>query len=104
VWLNYYAARMRLARELGTMKLDQDGHWIDHPVSNSNLAGASDSEVSNLPPVLPSEWIDLADSIPQEQDVPAPIVVKASEDPFGDRPVEVDSQHAELVKEIDHVD
>jgi hypothetical protein len=99
VWLNYYAARMRLARELGTMKLDQDGSWLDHRVSNSSLANASDSDASSLPPALLSEWIELADRLPQEPDAPAPAAVETS-----DRPVEVDARHAELVKEADHVD
>ena len=31
VWLNYRAARMRLARELGTMVLDPDGRWLEFP-------------------------------------------------------------------------
>ena len=74
VWLNYYAARMRLFRELGVMSLDQDGRWIEFPTSNADadsvLDGAvidsddSDSrmdrfdvnsfEPSNLPPLPPA--------------------------------------------------
>ncbi len=104
VWLNYYAARMRLARELGTMKLDRDGDWIDHPVSNSDLTGASDSYTSSLPPALPSEWIELADRSPQEPDALASAAVETSDGPVQGRPVEVDSQHVELMKETDHVD
>lgn len=34
-WLNYYAARMRLARELGVMTLDSDGAWIETPPPGS---------------------------------------------------------------------
>jgi len=99
VWLNYYAARMRLARELGTMKLDHDGGWMDHRVSNSSLANASDSDSSSLPPDLPREWIELADRLPQEPDAPAPAAVEISEGP-----AEVDARHVELIKETDHVD
>jgi hypothetical protein len=99
VWLNYYAARMRLARELGTMKLDQDGGWMDQFVSNSSLADASDSDASSLPPVLPDEWIELADRLPQEPDALASAAVETSEGP-----VEVGARHAEFVKEADHVD
>ena len=36
VWLNYYAARMRLSRELGVMTIDQDGIWIDEPIPGTN--------------------------------------------------------------------
>ena len=99
VWLNYYAARMRLARELGTMKLDQDGGWMDHPVSNSSLANVSDNDASSLPPALPGEWIELADRLPQEPDALAPAAIETS-----DGPVEVEARHAELVKEADRVD
>ena len=99
VWLNYYAARMRLERELGTMKLDQNGDWMDHRVSNSSLANASDSDASSLPPALPGEWIELADRLPQEPDALAPAAVETSEGP-----VEVDARHAELIKETYHVD
>ena len=63
VWLNYYAARMRLDRELGTMKLDKDGHWMDRPVTNVGDAIASDTGTSPLPPMVLSEWIELADRV-----------------------------------------
>lgn len=99
VWLNYYAARMRLARELGTMKLDQDGDWVDHPVAESSLASASDSDASSLPPALPTTWIELTDHLAQAPDALLPVALETS-----DGPVEVDSRPAELVKETDHVD
>ena len=31
-WLNYYAARMRLVRELGIMELSDTGNWVDEPL------------------------------------------------------------------------
>jgi len=104
VWLNYYAARMRLARELGTMKLDRDGRWIDHPVTNPSLANASDSDVSNMPPALPNEWIALADRMPKQADTPVPAVVETSDDPVENRPADIDTRHMEIIKETDHVD
>ena len=33
VWLNYYATRMQLMRELGLMQLDEEGRWIDTPLT-----------------------------------------------------------------------
>jgi hypothetical protein len=104
VWLNYYAARMRLARELGTMKLDQDGHWIDYPVTNASLANASDSDVSNLPPALPSEWIELMDRLPKQPDALVPVADETSYGPAENRPADIDTRHTEIVKETDHVD
>jgi len=102
VWLNYYAARMRLARELGAMQLDRDGGWMDHPAADSSLANASDSDASSLPPALPTEWIRLTDRlppIPQRPDAPAPAAIETV-DGLG----EANVRPAELVKEPDHVD
>jgi hypothetical protein len=102
VWLNYYAARMRLARELGTMRLDPGGSWMDHAISNASLADASDSDASPLPPAVPTEWIELADRVPhiqQQPDASAPAAVPTAEDS-----VEADIRPAELVEETDHVD
>ncbi len=70
VWLNYYAARMRLARELGIMTLDEQGHWIDDPVRSANIREAIEGELPEvdrniedlpLPPAIPVEWIELAE-------------------------------------------
>ncbi len=52
VWLNYYAGRMRLARELGVMRLDENGRWIDMPIEE---AAACQPEEIELPPPLPGE-------------------------------------------------
>ena len=95
VWLNYYAARMRLARELGIMMLDDDGRWIEYPIPNS---GSDNSSVPDkppvaklsLPPAIPAEWVELTDRLPQETNASAP--------------VELDGQRAEIGKETDHVD
>jgi len=35
-WFSYYAARMRLARELGIMKLDQHGRWIEQSTDDGD--------------------------------------------------------------------
>ena len=51
-WLNYYADRMRLARELGTMQLESNGQWIKVALPGSPDAA---SEVpDNLPALPPS--------------------------------------------------
>jgi hypothetical protein len=99
VWLNYYAARMRLERELGTMELDEDGNWIDNPASNSSLAKASDDNPSSLPPAIPGEWIELADHLSQEPDFPATATVETSIEL-----VEIDAKQEELTKEAYHAD
>ena len=90
VWLNYYAARMRLARELGIMKLDRDGHWIEHPESTppviASYGDASMHDTSVLPPTVPPQWTALADRV----------AVQASES------ADLDALFAELVKEAEH--
>ncbi len=104
VWLNYYAARMRLARELGTMQLDEDGKWMDHSASDANLAIGSESDASNLPPALPDEWLALAERSPQQQDSPAPGASEAPRSSVDDPPGEVHTRPADIVKETAHVD
>ncbi len=45
-WFRYYAARMRLARELGIMKLDQHGRWIEQPAGNNDDSDDSDDDAA----------------------------------------------------------
>ena len=54
-WLSYYAARMRLARELGIMTLDQDGIWMDEPIpeSSANSSPSEDGPVDQESPAIP---------------------------------------------------
>ncbi|HUV63293.1 MAG TPA: TolC family protein [Sedimentisphaerales bacterium] len=109
VWLNYYAARMRLARELGIMMLDHDGSWIDDPIPNSSLDDSSGSDKSSLaelplPPAVPTEWIELTDRLPQEPDALPSAEVEASDGSAASRPIESDVRQDELVVETDHVD
>ncbi len=74
VWLNYYAARLRLAREIGVMKLNPDGSWIEPDQLASSLEFVSDNNESStekgvLPPIVPNEWIELTDHLLQEPDL-----------------------------------
>jgi len=57
VWLNYYATRMQLMRELGLMQLDEEGRWIDTPLPAS---GQSAPEEIAPPPAVPVEWMNAA--------------------------------------------
>ena len=109
VWLNYYAARMRLARELGVMKLGHDGSWIDSPIADPNLDDFSGSDKSPLaklplPPVVPTEWIELTDLLPQGPDALTPVVVETSDGPVQSRPIESEVRQKELIMETDHGD
>ncbi|MEX2185200.1 MAG: hypothetical protein WD875_00330 [Pirellulales bacterium] len=75
VWLNYYAARVRLARELGIMTLDDEGRWIEDPLRGGDALEAIESESPAndrgleelpIPPAIPVEWIELAELPPQD--------------------------------------
>ena len=62
-WLSYYAARMRLYRELGVMELDSNGQWIEQAIEtpHSGSEARQDSvEEMSLPPVIPAGWINAA--------------------------------------------
>jgi hypothetical protein len=73
VWLNYYAARMTLARDLGIMQLDERGLWIDQPiVAGDWMCGDVDCAI---PPAVPLEWLNQAGVTADYEDLtpkPAP--------------------------------
>jgi hypothetical protein len=63
VWLNHYAGRMLLMRELGLMQLDDRGIWIDVPLDQA-LATAAQCGAEDLPPDVPQSWYDALDQLP----------------------------------------
>ena len=69
VWLDYYATRMRLAREMGVMQLDETGLWIDQPLSTA--AQLKPEEVP-LPPPLPPNVAEQLKNAPAPPTPPAP--------------------------------
>ncbi|MBL9092513.1 MAG: TolC family protein [Planctomycetaceae bacterium] len=62
VWLNHYAARMILVRELGLMELDDRGIWIDRPLDEL-LARAELCSPEDLPPDVPQSWYEALDQL-----------------------------------------
>src|SRR5262245_2864647 len=68
VWLNYQAERARLYRELGIMKIGDDGLWIDEPLET---ALCDVFEEDPLPPDAPGEWLTLAEIDPPVPAAPA---------------------------------
>lgn len=61
VWLNYYATRMALMRELGIMQLDENGLWIDLPLEVALQQCDLSYEEEELPPPVPDGWIEQLD-------------------------------------------
>jgi len=79
-WLSYYAARMRLYRELGVMTLDLEGQWIEHPIGGSGdgaPAGDDDPNLEELPlpPAIPLGWIEVANYFEHPSEVPPDVKV-----------------------------
>lgn len=64
VWLNYYATRMSLIRDLGLMELDEEGRWIDRDYDFAQLLLEAQACDAGLPPALPEEWIE--EAFPEE--------------------------------------
>ena len=70
VWLNYYAGRMNLVRDLGVMELDDQGRWIDRPLDEilSDACGYT----QHLPPDVPQDWWELGGPPSEEGQSNAP--------------------------------
>lgn len=54
VWLNYYATRMQLERDMGIMELDDRGMWIEEPWE---VLDDGQPEAYPLPPPVPEELL-----------------------------------------------
>jgi outer membrane protein TolC len=87
VWLNYYATRMVLMRELGIMVLDEEGRWVDLPIPDLDQPVP---EEAPLPPPIPVQWYDVVD-VPPPVDEPNPV-----ESESNIVPVAYDPQHPPL--------
>jgi hypothetical protein len=61
VWLNYYATRMKLARELGIMQLDENGVWVEGPLGAAERATDADAAI---PPAVSEQWLRALESGP----------------------------------------
>jgi len=62
VWLNHYATRMQLERELGIMEIDDQGMWVERPLLGA--ARATAEEVPLPPPVPETLWLETPESDP----------------------------------------
>ncbi len=64
-WFSYYAARMRLARELGIMKLDANGRWIEE-----SSDGDDDDDDDDGATAIPRGWQPTVSQRPRSTSVP----------------------------------
>ncbi|MDA9934848.1 hypothetical protein N9B88_03670 [Rubripirellula sp.] len=96
-WLSYYAAKMRLARELGVMTLDAEGRWleedlptIDLPVELQSEApqGLIDAEAVNeqiddfelVPPNISDQILEFVEALPEDFQLPVPDLSEQGKD------------------------
>jgi hypothetical protein len=61
VWMAYYSTRMALSRQMGVMQLDENGMWIDQPLSAAARAKADEAP---LPPEVPEDLLKQIEQIP----------------------------------------
>lgn len=75
-WLNYYAARMRLARELGVMTLDPNGKWAEQDMTANSENSKPEiqliesdqilTNVSVVPPDVSDDLMKTVESLPED--------------------------------------
>lgn len=68
VWLNYYAGRMALMRDLGIMQLDEHGRWIDRPLDE--LLAELECAPEAIPPEVPQQWwetLEKVEELPEQE-------------------------------------
>ena len=66
-WLDYYAARLRLYRELGVMQLDPSGKWIENSLE-FDLESPPETRFEKLEPLPPGVPIELSDGSSMDDD------------------------------------
>lgn len=66
VWLNYHAGRMRLLRNLGIIRIDDEGLWIEDSVQDALNAAMAGVPVE-MPPDVPAQWFDTLDNLPEPE-------------------------------------
>ncbi|MFP6765005.1 MAG: hypothetical protein VB858_15365, partial [Planctomycetaceae bacterium] len=59
VWLSYYATRLRLFQDLGVMRIDRNGLWIEESLEEALRTSA---EEHPLPPDIPRQWLKATES------------------------------------------
>ncbi len=101
VWLNYYATRMGLYRDLGIMEIDARGMWVDRPLNEvlgevPMLPGAEEIPPPVTPEMLRDAGID-PDAMPEEagEGLPVPQDAQPPALPPGDaKPMSTGKAHA----------
>ena len=76
VWLNYYANRMVLVRDLGIMVVDEEGRWIDQSLPDAGILYEGEGDEMLPPPPIPTDFYDVVRLVePGDADSTPPPVV-----------------------------
>jgi hypothetical protein len=62
IWINFWADRMRLLRELGLMQTDETGVWIEESIAEAVRRSGQQDEP--IPPEVPAQWLQETPSSP----------------------------------------
>ena len=68
-WLDYYAARLRLYRELGVMQLDPNGRWIENS-TDIGVASTRTPEAERMDLLPPADSEEVFPPTDSEEEVP----------------------------------
>lgn len=77
VWLNHYATRMVLMRDLGIMILDEEGGWVDESIPAGSMPYYEGEEFLPPPPV-PAEFFEVVSLTNTAPERGAPVVTAAA--------------------------
>jgi hypothetical protein len=56
IWINFWADRMRLLRELGLMQIDDTGVWVEESIEDAVHRAGFQPE-AQMPPDVPAQWL-----------------------------------------------
>jgi hypothetical protein len=74
IWINFWADRMRLLRELGLMQIDDTGVWIEESVEDAVRRAGFQADMP-MPPEVPAQWLrDGNQKSPGPPPAPPPLV------------------------------
>jgi outer membrane protein TolC len=80
IWINYWADRMRLLREMGLMQTDETGVWIEESIADAVRRSGHQDEP--LPPDVPAHWLqEGAEPPPTAAPVQSPVQTPATSPP-----------------------
>jgi len=94
VWLNYHATRMQLYRELGVMLIDENGLWVDCPLSEAVKASGAHESCPQLPPTTADQWAQQRHETPENVNFTESEIRSDTDSPVANPSIEAPSSEA----------